>query len=374
MKFTILKNNLKEGLKIIEGACLDNSNLLILKNFLIESFENKIKLSATNLELAITNFISGKIIENGSLSIPFNIFNSIINNLLDEKINLEINNNKLIIKTDNYQAEIQGVKKEDFPIIPKIENIKFNIEIQNIILKDALISIINSIINSENKPELNGVLFDYQTTLIKLTTTDTFRLSEKTIINTQFKSNIEKNFKIIIPLKTINEVIKALQNNEDEKTIIYLDTNQIMFKIGNIEIISRLINGEFPEYQQIIPKEFDIELFLNKEQLINAVKLSSVFTDKFNEIKFILKEGEKNLEISSFSQALGENKYLIPVKIKNTKQEQFETVFNWRFVLDGIKNIKSEDIYLGLNNSSRPAIIKSPEDNSWFYILMPIKS
>lgn len=374
MKFIILKKNLKDGLRSIEKISAENSNLPILKNFLIESFDNKIKISATNLELATTAFIAGKIIEEGGITIPLNIFNSIINNLSSERINLELlENNKLLIKTDNYQAEIQGIKKEEFPIIPKIENIKNYIKIQNSFFLNSLTLIINSI-SIDSRPELAGALFDFQTTILKLTTTDTFRLSEKTIINTQFESNIDKNFKTIIPIKTIQEVIREIQNNEEGKIEIYFDQNQVLFKTENTEIISRLINGEFPDYQQIIPKTIDFEIIINIEEFINAIKLSSIFTDRFNEIKILLKENSKNIEIFSFGQNIGENRYLVPVKIKGNLSGDFETAFNWKFLLDGVKNIKSENIFLGLNNSNKPAIIKSPEDNSWFYIIMPIKN
>ena len=373
MKFIILKKNLKDGLRSIEKISAENSNLPILKNFIIESFDNKIKISATNLELATTAFIAGKIIEEGGTTIPLNVFNSIINNIYSERINLELlENNKLLIKTDNYQAEIQGIKKEEFPIIPKIENIKNYIKIQNSFFLNSLTLIINSIA-TDGRPELAGALFDFQTTILKLTTTDTFRLSEKTIINTQFESNIDKNFKIIIPIKTLQEVAREIQNNEEGKIEIYFDQNQILFKTENTEIISRLINGEFPDYQQIIPKTIDFEITLNTEEFINAIKLSSIFTDRFNEIKILLKENSKNIEIFSFGQNIGENRYLIPAKIKCNLSGDFETAFNWKFLLDGAKNIKSENIFLGLNNSNKPAIIKSPEDNSWFYIIMPIK-
>src|SRR3990167_801293 len=256
MKFIILKKNLKDGLRAIEKITTDNLNLPILKNFLIESFDNKIKLSATNLELAITTFISGKIIENGGITVPLGIFSAIINNLQSERVNIELKNNKLLIKTDNYGAEIQGVKKEEFPIIPKITDDQFYLEINNSILKNSLTSIIDSVgVNA--RPEFNGILFDYQSTLLKLAATDSFRLSEKTIFNTQFESNFDKNFKIIIPNKTIQEIIKELQINESvemEKVFIYLDPNQIFLKNESVEIISRLINGDFPDYSQIIPK------------------------------------------------------------------------------------------------------------------------
>lgn len=374
MKFIILRKNLKDGLKRIERISLENSNLPILKNFLIESFNNKIKLSATNLEIAVTTLISGKIIQDGAITISLDIFNSIINNLQSERIGLELNNNKLLIKTDNYQAEINSIKKEEFPIIPKIKNLDYYLEIPNILFQETLLSIINSINNKNSKPELNGALFDYQINFLKLTTTDTFRLSEKTINNNQFKSNIGKFFKIIIPIATIYEIIKELQINEEEKTLIYFDSNQALFKIGDTEIISRLINGEFPDYQQIIPEKIEIEAILNVEQLTNAVKLNSIFTDRFNEIKFLIKDDFKNIEIYSTNQSVGENKYIIPIKNKIKLNNQLEIALNWQFLLDGIKNIKSENIYFGLNTLNKPIIIKSPDDQSWFYILMPLKT
>ena len=354
----------------MERISVANSSLPILKNFLIETQDNKIKLSATDLELAVTSFVTGKIINTGELTIPLNIFSAIINNIQTERITLEIINNKLLIKTDNYQAEINGTKKEEFPIIPQITNTQNHLEIKNFILRDALASVINSTA-AENKPELNGVLFDFQINSLKIVTTDSFRLSEKTINNNQFNTNFNKPFKIIIPSKAVQEVIKELQNNDEEKTTIFLDQNQILFKTEKTEIISRLINGEFPEYTQIIPKNYETEVIINKEELINAVKLAGIFAERLSEVKIITKESNKSIEVFSFSQIIGENKYLIPAKINGATME---AVFNWRFVLDGLKNIKSENIFLGLNSSNKPALIRSNEDESWFYVLMPIKN
>lgn len=371
MKIIILKNHLKSGLETISKIGSENSSITlpILKNFLIETIDNKIKLSITNLELAVTSFIPGKVIEGGSLTVPFNIFNSIINNLQTERINLESKDNYLIIKTDNYQAKIQGNKKEEFPIIPQITNQSF-LEISTSIIKKSLSSVICAAQISETKPELNGVFFDFQINSLKLATTDSFRLSEKNIVNSQFKSDINHEFKLIIPLKTIQEVIRIFKD-EDDLIKIYPDPSQILFKTENSEIISRLISGDFPNYQSIIPESFETEITLSKEQLINALKLTSSFTDRLNEIKISIKENTKNIEVFSFSQILGENQYLIPVKIKGTS---LEIVFNWRFLLDGVKVLDSENIFMGLNGNNKPILIKSPGDASYFYILMPIKS
>ncbi len=371
MKIIILKDHLKSGLEVISkiGGDSSSTTLPILKNFLMETVNNKLKLSMTNLELAATSFVPGKVIEGGSLTVPFNIFNSIINNLQTERINLEDKNDYLTIKTDNYQAKISGNKKDDFPIIPQIKTQSF-LEISNAVIKKSLLSIINAAQISETKPELSGIVLDFQINSLKLAATDSFRLAEKTINDNQFKTNIEQELKIIIPLKTIQEVIRVFRD-EDELINIYFDQSQILFKGRNSEIISRLINGEFPDYQSIIPQSFETEAIINKEQLINALKLTSSFTDRLNEIKILIKQNAKNIEVLSSNQILGENQYLIPGKIKGAG---LEIVFNWRFLFDGIKVLDSESVFLGLNGDNKPIFIKSPNDASLFYVLMPIKS
>ena len=369
MKIIILKNHLKSGLDIIGKVGMDNNSaaLSVLKNFLIETVDNKIKLLATNLEMAVTAYVPGKVVEGGIFTIPFAIFNSVINNIQSERINLETEGSQLFIKTDNYQAKIHIGKKDDFPIIPQIKNELF-IEISSSLIKNAFMAVAGAGQVSEIKPELSGALFDFQNNYFKIAATDSFRLAEKTIINTQFKTEIEDNFRVIIPLKTIHEIIRNFKD-ENNSIKIYFDPNQVLFRSENCEIISRLISGEFPDYQAIIPQAFETEATLEKEQLISALKLTSSFTDKLNEIKVLIKEGSKNIEVFSSSQAVGESNYLIPAKIKGAG---VEIIFNWRFLMDGIKSVNSENIFLGFNGGSRPVLIKSQGDISCFYILMPI--
>lgn len=371
MEIIILKLNFKEGLNILGKINIENINLPILRNFLIETVDSKIKLSATNLEIAITSFIPAKIIKEGELTLPLNITSLIINNLQNEKINLETKDNNLIIKTDNYTAKIQGIKKEEFPIIPKVENNKEFFEIESSLLKNSLLSITNAAQYLNLRPELNGVLFDFQYNLLKLAATDSFRLAEKTITEQNFKTNIDKKFKIIIPLKAVNELIRIISDKENEKINIFIDPSQILFKSEKFEFISRLVNGEFPDYQQIIPQSTSTEIIINKNELINALKLTSSFSDKLNEIKLIINEGAKNIEIYSSNPIIGENQYLVPAKIKG---EPVEMVFNWKFLLDGIKTIEEENIFMGFNGNNKPALIKPNNNKDYFYILMPIKA
>lgn len=370
MKLIILKENFKKGLASVERIVIENSNLPILKNVLIKTQNNKIKISATNLELGLDKFIGGKILEEGALTIPFNAFYNIISNTDSERINLEVEKNNLIVKTDNYKARIQGIQEHEFPIIPKIKEAANFIEIPSVTLKEALLDIISAAQISEIRPELSGILFDFQMTFIKLVATDSFRLAEKAIYDNQYKNNFNKGFKAIIPLKTVQEVVRIFP--DDQPVSIHLDANQILFKNSEQELISRLIDGSYPDYEQIVPKKIETEIILNKDKFLKAIRLVSSLSGKINDVKLSLKDGAKAVEIYSANQFLGENNYLIPAKIKGADFK--ELTFNWRYLLDGLKAVKTENVFLGINGDSKPALLKMPEETSYFYILMPIKA
>jgi DNA polymerase-3 subunit beta len=368
MKIIILKENLKDGLNSIMRAVSENNNLPILKNILIKTVNNKIKLTATNLELAISKNVSGKIIEDGSITVPFSVFNGIVSNLDSEKVNLESKSSNLILKTDNYEAAIQGLSEEEFPIIPEIGNVNNSLKIESSVFNEAILKVINCAQISEIRPEISGVLFDFQISSLKLAATDGVRLAEKTLFDKDYKADFTRGFKSIIPLKTIQEVPRIFNNGELH---IYFDSNQVLFKDEDTEIISRLIDGTYPDYDPIVPKKFETECVISRESFVNAIKLVSNFSGKINDVKLKSKEGKKVMEVSSSTQQLGENHYLVPMK---SKGEEFEVIFNWRFLLEGLKSFDFEEVIIGLNGDQHPAIIKSQKDFSYFYILMPIKN
>jgi DNA polymerase-3 subunit beta len=367
MKFVVIKNNLKEGLGVVEKASGENLNLPILKNVLIESQDNNIKLTTTNLEIAINYYVSGKTIENGKVTIPISVFLNIINNLQTERLNLEKKNQNLEIKTDNYEAIIQGLPPEEFPIIPKIKNNKEFLEIKTELFKEVLGQTISSAQFSDLRPELNSVLFSFSLDALKIVATDSFRLSERTLPINQFTTNHKQEFKILIPLKTSQELFKILKENESLK--IYHDQNQILFTTDRFEFISRLVEGVFPEYEAIIPKKFETEIVLDREEFINAIKATSALGSRTYEVRIKIPESKKNIEVFSIDQVIGENKYFLPAKIQGRPKE---ISFNWRYLLDGLKALKTKNVFLGANEENKPVLIKSPNETYYFYILMPI--
>ncbi len=372
MNVIVLKNNLKEALSIISGARKESGNLPILKNFLLETQGEKLKLSSTDLEIGINALISAKIIKEGSLVIPYNIFNQIINNLTSERISLEKKDNSLLITSDNYKAKISTVSKEDFPIIPEIKNKKANFcECESDYFIESLSSVVSACQVSDIRPELSGINFWFKNNEIKLAATDSFRLAEKTMSDKKIDFQFEKEFSFIIPLKTASEIIRIFSLKKDEKIKIFFELNQISVESENIKLFSRLIEGKFPEYEFIIPKDFETEAVMDKNDLVGALKLSGSLSNRLNEVKFITDESFKNIRVFSSSQEFGESEYLLPAKIKGTVAK---VIFNWRFILDGLKNLKNQSVFIGFNGEEKASLIKSADDPSYVYIVMPIKS
>jgi DNA polymerase-3 subunit beta len=375
MEIVALKNNLLGGLSALEKAIGSNTNLPILKNVLIETENNKITFTGTNLELAVKSFVSGKIIENGKVTVPFNLLEAIVRNIPSERVSLKKKEKNLLVSTDNYEALVQGQDAKEFPIIPRIHSSDKSLKIPVETFRNALGNVIIATQYSEIRPEISGVFlhYHYLEGVLTFVATDSFRLAEQKISGESIKSTFE-TFALIIPLPTAEEILRAIANEEGEAEI-FIDPNQILVRTPTREVISRLVDGHFPDYQSIIPKETAINISLEREELMNAIKVVSSFSGRGNDITLKIGDNKKFLEIYSATSALGENRYRVPVKSKSGK---FSIVFNWRFLLDGLRIYKTSEVILGLNVSERerekPAVIRSSDSPNLLYILMPIKA
>lgn len=367
MKFVAIQSNLKEAIAAIQRASNDNANLPILKNTLIQVENNSITFTATNLEIAVMARVSGKIIENGSITVPTGLLMNLINNLQSDRVNVEKKGSGLEVKTDNYEALIQGLPAEDFPITPKVANTKQYFEIKGILLKEAIQQVMVASQFSDLRPELNSILFDFSIENIKLVATDGFRLAEKTIPSNSFTGKFQEPFKMLIPAKTAQEISRIV--SDDEAVKIFKDENQMLVSTEKTELISRLSEGNFPDYLPLIPHSFVSEVTVSREEFANAVKLASVFSQKNNELKIAVHPSKKAIEVSSADQAFGANSYLLPAKIKGDALEIF---FNARYLFDAVKSTPGDDVFLGLQEDVNPALIRPFGDSSYLYILRSI--
>lgn len=373
MKIEILKNNLKNGLNIVEKIVGKNTTLPILDNVLISTEDNFLLLTATDLETAIKYWALAKISKEGKIIVPARFLSNFIALLPEEKILLEEKKQNLSIECKNYKTQIQGFNSEDFPLIPEVKDHE-SLVVDNKKFCVGLEQIIDITSPSQTRPEISGVYLLFSKDSLKMVATDSFRLAEKTIF---LENKNKKDYSFILPQKSAREIINAL-GDKDGVLKICFTSNQTLFEfpmkeVGHpqIQIFSRLIEGEYPNYQEIIPSKFKTNIIIKREDFLNHVKTASLFSGKINEVKFIINPIKKSLEILAKNPDIGESASTLSVKIDG---EPMEVSFNYKFLIDGILNIKSAEIILSLSGEDGPCVLKPVGDTSYLYVIMPIKS
>ena len=375
MKFLSLVDNLRKAINLAERITGKNLTLPVLSNVLLATSKNELHVLATDLELGIELSVAGKIDNEGQVVIPAKTFSDFLNTLTEEKITLEADKLSLKVHSDNYEATFQGINPEDFPIIPEVKTDKY-IEIDKNLFRDAISQVLPSIGYITTKPELNGIYFHLDKNTLKLVGTDSFRLAEKTLTDDNFKTNIKNPLEMIVPLKTMQEVYRISQEGPEDISLItiYPDINQVQFLFKNnseIRLVSRLINGRFPEYSSIIPTASEIKLSIAKKELADAVRVAGLFCGKINDIKVTLKANQKKIIIEAQDPSRGKSQNTLPVNV--TKGTDLEISFNYRFVLDGLNSIRGEHALISLNKENNPGLFQGENDTSFVYVLMPIK-
>jgi DNA polymerase-3 subunit beta len=373
MKVEILKENLKNGLSIVEKIVGKNVSLPILDNVLMETEDSFLSLSSTDLETAIKIWILTKIIKTGKVVVPAKFLSNFVSLLPNEKITLEEKKQGLYVECKSFKNQIQGFNSEEFPLIPEFKNLEF-LEVDNIKFCQGLSQIVDVASPSQSRPEISGIYFIFSKNSIKIVATDSFRLAEKTIV---LEEPIKKEISFILPQKPAREIINILGEKEG-KTKIYFSSSQTMFEFPmkdvprpQVQIISRLIEGEYPNYEEIIPKKFKTHVIVKRDEFLNQIKAASLFSGKVNEVKIKINPESKELEISAQDPEVGESKSSISAKIEG---EEIEASFNYKFLSDGLLNIRSSEVIFDLSKEDGPCILKPVGDASYIYVVMPIKS
>lgn len=370
MKFTCLTINLKKALNVCEKITNRNLSLPILNNILVKTFKNQLQLVSTDLELGLNYFVNGEVVEEGEIIIPAKLLLGLISNLKEEKITLETKKDKMYIQTKDFDLNVQGFDSTDFPIIPKIKSEDY-LEIEPQEFLRTLSQVIKSANAGFNKPELNSVYFHFNKENMFFVSTDSFRLSEKQLGKNFYKISGDQEIKMIIPIKTINEVMLILQNFEDinDRVKIFFSNNQIFFDFGSVNLISRLIEGEFPNYKNIIPKNFQTKIQINKNELIESIKLVSLLSSQIKDINIQLDVKKQEIILKGSDSNKGEGVYRLKCIIEG---DDAKMCFNYSYILDGLESISNNDVFIGVSEDS-PALLKATNDESFIYVLMPIR-
>ncbi|MEA1925824.1 MAG: DNA polymerase III subunit beta [Patescibacteria group bacterium] len=379
MKFTCKTINLRNAILKVERIVSRQTTLPILSNILLSTDKGRIVISATNLEIAIKAYIGAKIEKEGKITIPPRILGGFLNTITDEVITGNLLENELKINSENHKIKIKGINAKDFPIIPNVPASSF-ISVDLEAFTQAVSGILISVARNDTRQELNGVFMRFGNKSLTLAATDSFRLTEvKTnLINVEskneYKAYKEKMPSVIIPSLAFTE----LQRITDEGALyIMVDQNQLFLSTKTTKIISRLINGNYPEYEQVLPKKYDITIKVEKEELIKALKIASLITNNPNgEVLFQSSKDGKNLTLKAQSIDTGDN---ISTITANINGPEFEVLFNCRYLLEGLNSVLFNQpfVELKLNKQKSPVLLQNAgsEENtplSFSYVIMPI--
>jgi len=363
MKLECSIEKIRSGIYQVERITGKNLTLPVLSSILLVASGSSLRLRATNLSLGVEVEIPAKVEKEGVLAISGSVLAGIFSNMLqNENVSLEGEDGNLLVKTKKNKIKLKGQPYEDFPTIPIVSGTTFEIDSKKLL--DGIKSVYYSSATSDIKPGISSVYIYSDTDNLVFVSTDSFRLAEKKIR----MKKLEEIPGVLIPFKNIPEIIRVL--GESSQTIkACFDKNQISFSSDGVYLTSRVIDSVFPDYRQIIPKEFKTEVVVLKQDLLNALKLSNIFSDKFNQVNFLIKPKEKILELSSQNNDVGENKTHLDAVLKG---EDIELSFSYKYFFDCFQSIGGDSVSIRLNQSSKPMIVSSVGDDSFTYLIMPM--
>ena len=381
MQFTTLLENIKKSLFFASMALPKAANLPILNSFLIQATKNKVEISSTNLEIGIVSSFSAKVEKEGKAVVPAKTLINFLSQVNETKLDFVLDNKKMRLKTGEYQAEFSSLDPEEFPIIPEV-SVKSGsasggkdpkvLRIESSLLARSLEQVIIAASRNDFRLELSSVYLLFNQGLgLKLVSTDTFRLAEKTIPDSEFQALTKDKTACLIPLRTAEEVMR-IAKEKLEPCEISIEPNQILFEWKETSLVSRLLEGEFPDYDTVVPKEFESQLTVSQGKFLEALRATGVFASKLNDVKVNLLVKEKKLALLAQDSFIGQN--LAKIELDSVKGENKEIVFNYRYLLDGLQAATDkEKVFIGFASQERPVLIRSESDSSYFYILMPLR-
>ncbi len=363
MKIISTQENLKNGLQIVSRVVGNSSTLPILNNVMLETTNGLLKLSGTNLETGISTYIRCKVEEEGGICVGVKTITDLINSFPSENITLESGELETTITTDNSNVKIKHLPTEDFPLIPKIEDSKL-VKINSLELKNALDQVMFAASSSETQPEISGILFWFGGESVLITATDRYRLSEKKV---SYQGSID--LKIIVPHRSALEISRLLTGLTSEIEL-NITTTQLAFNLENTYIVTRLIDGNYPDYQQIIPDNSNTTIIFDRNDLNSALKTSSVFSRGSGSITINYDSEKNTMQLNSVSHDLGESKVDVLCRITGPSGK---LVVNYRYLSDFLNNLTTDTLVMKIIDENEPITFVPENDDTYLYLVMPIK-
>lgn len=363
MKFSILQQDLWPALQSVARSCGVRSQLPVLGNILLQTEAGRLKLSATNLEIGVIKSVKAEITEEGEVTIPAKILVEVVANLPAEKIEFTATADQIEISTPSFSSKISGIPATEFPTIPLTG--KEAVIINPAVLVKSLPQVVFAAAEGDGRPILTGILTEIKDKKLQLVATDGYRLAHKTVAIEE-----DVNFKALVPRKTLEEVMRLISEEETDQVQISVsdDGNQMIFRFGNTQLSSRLIEGQFPAWEKIIPAESKTRIILERSEVLKAVKLASVFArSEANIVR--LQNGAGKIVLTSEAKELGSQKNEVDAEGEG---EEIPIAFNTRFLQDALSAVNTSQVILELSGSLQAAVLKPMGEEGLQYIIMPV--
>lgn len=369
MRLSLTQENLSRALSSVGRVVSSRSSLPVLSNVLLSTDGNRLRLSATNLEIGINYWIGSKVEQQGSLTVPARLFTEFVSSLPHGTIELAALDNVLTVKTPHYESKINGISAEEFPLIPTISADPV-LSLDAGTLKDALVQVVVAASADEARPVLAGVYMYTEESNLYLVATDSYRLAEKRL---ELADDVEKQFAAIVPARTMQELVRLLGESE-QPVEVYLDENQVMFRLGEIELVSRLIEGQFPNYRQIIPKKAETSFDISTAEFARITKVASLFArESAGSVKLEI-QAEGQVRIMTSDSEVGGNTSMADCDVSG---DDGEISLNARYLTDALSVIKSPEVTFAISGKLSACVLSPAGDGAeddYIHIVMPLRT
>ncbi|MDO8265597.1 MAG: DNA polymerase III subunit beta [Candidatus Saccharibacteria bacterium] len=365
MKLSVMQENLSRALSTVSRVASTRGSLPILSNVLLKTEGNRLLLAATNLDIAISESVGVKITKEGSITVPARLMQDFVSSLPAGKLDLELKDNKLKISAERFDSTINGVSAEEFPVMPTIEG-GSEMEFSSAEIKQTLQQVLFSASSDEARPVLTGIYIfsSEEGDKLYIAATDSYRLAEKNI------SKKIKDVSLLIPAHSLQELLRTLKEDSDIVSLTF-DDQQARFKVSGTEIVTRLVEGNYPDYKKLLPKSYETTAKLSRHSLAEITKVSSLFArEAAGSITLVIDEEKKQISISSIASQVGENTATAEAEVSGSAT----ITMNSRYILDAMQAFEGSTIQININGKLDPCVLTDPDDDSYLHVIMPVKS
>ncbi|MCC7119473.1 MAG: DNA polymerase III subunit beta [Anaerolineales bacterium] len=374
MKVTLLQENLARGLSMVSRAVSPRSTLPVLSNILIASDEGRLRLSATNLELGITCWIPARIDEEGSTTVPSRTFSDLVNTLPGDQVQLTLDTKtqSLHVKSGSSNNDIKCIDAQEFPPLPTPE-MKDAVQLNVADFKEMIHQVAFAASTDEARPVLMGVLMNVEKDKVTMAAADGFRLSVR---KAQLSNAVANPINIIIPARALNELARVASDPEEPiYMVVPKQRGQVLFRVKDVEVVSQLIDGAFPDYHQIIPRNYKSRTLVATATLLKACKQAEIFArEGSNVARLDIKESKGDMqpsevEISATSEETGKNETIVEATVDGGS---VLIAFNVKFLREALEVIKTPNVALETSAANAPGVIKPVGDENFLHVIMPM--